>query len=247
MQPTTCAQHFQLHRNILNDLGYQLNPGATVLDFGCGRGEMVAEYRQSGYQAYGCDLQIANETEFVRGIDPQSHRLPFEDNLFDFVFSDQVLEHVQRQDQAFSEIKRVMKPGAISLHIFPAKLRPTEAHVFVPFGGLIQNRAWLLLWSFLGIRNSFQVRKGFREVADLNHRFLKNKTNYLWKSEIVATVSAYFESFLFAENYMIKNSYGRARHLYPLVRVAPFVTALYATFYCRVLFAQKSLPGKATS
>ena len=69
--------------------------------------------------------------------------LPFADNTFDFVFSDQVLEHVQDHNLAFAEIARVMKPGGISLHIFPARLKPTEAHVFVPLGGVMQSRWWL--------------------------------------------------------------------------------------------------------
>jgi SAM-dependent methyltransferase len=182
---------------------------------------------------------MTQDSERMRPVNEQTGTLPFADNTFDFVFSDQVMEHVQDQQRAFAEIARVMKPGAISLHIFPAKLKPTEAHVFVPLGGLIQSRWWLMLWATLGVRNSFQSGKGAREVSALNHDYLQNRTNYLSGSQIRRAVGASFDKLLFAENLMIKHSYGKARHVYQLLRLFPFIASLYGTFYSRVIFVQK--------
>lgn len=39
------------------------------------------------------------------------HQIPFEDNSFDVLFCNHVLEHVENDLQAVSEIKRVLKPG----------------------------------------------------------------------------------------------------------------------------------------
>jgi SAM-dependent methyltransferase len=247
MDSTTASRHFQLHQSILRELGRALPGGAKVLDFGCGAGEMVAEYRKRGYDALGCDTRVMDESETLRLIDRETYRIPFPDDSFDFVFSDQVLEHVQDHVRAFAEMKRVMKPGAVSLHIFPAKLKPTEGHVFVPLGGLIQNRYWLALWALLGVRNSFQTGKGFREVVELNSRFLRNETHYLSKAELLDALSLSFDNLIFAEKYMIKHSYGRARHLYRLVKWAPFIASAYSTFYCRVIFFQKPTPAKTVS
>jgi SAM-dependent methyltransferase len=233
------SRHLELHQKILRELGHSLEPGAQILDFGCGAGKMVEQYCKAGYNAFGCDLRIEHESERLRRIDPETCSLPFADNVFDFVFSDQVLEHVQDQARAFAEMRRVMKPGAVSLHIFPAKLKPTEAHVLVPLGGLIQNRWWLTLWALLGIRNSFQTGKGFREVVDLNFNYLRDRTNYLSKSEIIAAACASFDNLTFAEKEMIKHTYGGAHRLYPLVKWAPFIATLYSAFYCRVIFFQK--------
>jgi SAM-dependent methyltransferase len=255
------SRHLKLHLSILSELGHSLVPESQILDFGCGVGAMVAEYRNAGYDAYGCDLQVRTTWEsrrvmvapgnltpinqadhaFLRQIDAENYRLPFADACFDFVFSDQVLEHVQNHARAFAEMKRVMKPGAISLHIFPAKLKPTEGHVFVPLGGNFQNRYWLTLWALLRVRNSFQTGKGFREVAELNFKYLSGRTNYLSKPEITAAVTACFDNVTFAENHFIKHTYGGARRLYPLVKWAPFIASLYSTFYCRVIFFQKPL------
>lgn len=238
------ARHLELHRNVLSELGHSLESGAQILDFGCGAGNMVEEYCRAGYNAFGCDVRIEHESERVRQIEQETYRIPFGNDRFDFVFSDQVLEHVQDHVRGFAEIRRVMKPGAISLHIFPARLKPTEGHVLVPLGGLIQNHWWLTLWALLGIRNSFQRDKSFREVAELNFKYLRDRTNYLSKSEIIATVSAYFDNLTFAERHMIKHSYGRARYIYPLVERAPFIASLYRTFYCRVIFFEKPTPAE---
>ena len=211
-----------------------------MLDFGSGAGDMVEEYCAAGYDAFGCDIRVAHESERLRLIDEETRALPFADATFDFVFSDQVLEHVQDHVRAFAEIERVMKPGAISLHIFPAKLKPIESHAFVPLGGLIQSRWWLMLWASLGVRNSFQQSKGVREVVDLNYDYLQTRTNYLSRSQIRKAVAPSFDNLLFAERHLIKHSYGKARRIYPLVRMLPVMASLYSTFYSRVIFLRKS-------
>jgi SAM-dependent methyltransferase len=240
MKSDLTARHLELHQNILRELGHTLEPGARVLDFGCGAGHMVEEYRAAGYDAFGCDIHLAKESDHLRHLDEKAHLLPFADDTFDFVFSDQVLEHVQHHNKAFAEIARVMKPGAISLHIFPARLKPTEAHVLVPFGGVLQNRSWLTLWAWLGIRNSFQKGKGAREVVGLNSEYLRHRTNYLTRAQITGAAAAHFETLVFAEEHMIKHSYGNARRIYPLVKLLPFVARLYSSFYSRVIFLRKA-------
>ena len=247
MEDYPTRRHLELHQNILKELGYMVGQNAKILDFGCGAGGMVSAYRRAGYETFGCDINVQEGTDLIRPIPKVSYRIPFPDNWFDFVYSDQVLEHVQDHDLVFAEIYRVLKPGGISLHSFPARLKPTESHLFVPLGGLIQNRFWLTLWAFLGIRNAFQAGKGFREVVDLNHKYLKNRTNYLSKAEISEAVCAHFPHITFAEEYMIKHTYGKARHIYPLVKWAPIIASLYSSFYCRVILFQKPPSISATS
>jgi len=241
MKTELTSRHLELHRNILRELGHVLKPGASVLDFGCGAGSMVDEYCSAGYDAFGCDIRLPEVSERLRPISSQDCSLPFPDESFDFVFSDQVMEHVQDHSRAFSEIKRVMKPGAISLHVFPAKLKPIAGHVFVPLGGVMQGDWWLGLWALLGIRNSFQKGKGAREVVQLNADYLRHRTNYLSRAEIIKAVAAHFDNPVFAEEHMVKHSYGNARRIYPLVKLFPFVARLYSTFYSRVIFLQKAI------
>ncbi len=48
--------------------------------------------------------------------------LPFEDNLFDIVFCNHVLEHIEDDHKAMSELYRVMKPGGMGIFQVPQEL-----------------------------------------------------------------------------------------------------------------------------
>src|SRR5947208_7022979 len=101
------------------ELGFDFSPASVIMDFGCGSGSRVHELRQFGYQAFGCDLKFKNDKNIdtgsmerkgiVRLIDKKHYALPFKDNMFDLVFSDQVFEHVQDYPQAVSELARVLR------------------------------------------------------------------------------------------------------------------------------------------
>lgn len=45
-------------------------------------------------------------------------KLPFEDNKFDVILSNAVLEHVLNLDVFFRELRRVTKPGGLSYHLY---------------------------------------------------------------------------------------------------------------------------------
>lgn len=57
----------------------------------------------------GCSILIPDYPE----VDIQD--MPYEDNMFDYVISDQVLEHVMRPWVAVNEIYRVLKPGGLNV------------------------------------------------------------------------------------------------------------------------------------
>ena len=48
--------------------------------------------------------------------------LPFEDNSFDFVFCNHVLEHIEDDSRAMSELYRVMRPGGTGIFQVPQDL-----------------------------------------------------------------------------------------------------------------------------
>jgi len=234
------TKDINLYRAIASDLGHDFAPGLVVLDFGCGDGQMVRQLRESGYHAYGTDVVLSEQNQFIRLIpNDDAYRIPFDDRKFDAVISCSVLEHVKNLDEAVAEMHRVLKPGGFCLHFFPPKLRPIEGHIFVPFAGVFQSYAWLLFWSFLGLRNSFGRGRTYRENAVHNYQFLKEKTAYRSKKELRESLARYFNSVIFAERYHIKHSYGRARILGPIVSSLPAVAGVYSTFHMRVLFHEK--------
>jgi SAM-dependent methyltransferase len=234
------SSQVQLHRSILSELGYNLRSDSVILDFGCGEGERVQEYRRAGFNTFGVDIKLKAQTDCLRLIDSaETYRIPFEDSTFDFVFSESVFEHVKNHGDALAEICRVLKPGGVSLHLFPPKWIPIEPHVFVPLGGVFQAYSWLLLWAAFGVRNSFQENLRSREVAAHNYRYLKNNTHYLSKKKICEYVLAHFPKVVSAEKQLIKHSYGRARYLKPFIRFFPFIVPLYREFHLRTIFFTK--------
>jgi len=60
-------------------------------------------------------------------------RIPFPDRHFDFVFHNQVVEHVQDIDGALTEIARVLKDDGLMLSLFPSKESIVEGHCRIPY------------------------------------------------------------------------------------------------------------------
>lgn len=117
-----------------------------VLDWGCGRGRMVAYLIREGVSAYGVDPDpdvIENgRTYFDREPGSGYERISllqddnsttFPDGYFDIVISDNVLEHVSDLPGVFAEISRITRPGGWGLHIFPARFTLHEGHLMMPF------------------------------------------------------------------------------------------------------------------
>ncbi|MEW5755877.1 MAG: class I SAM-dependent methyltransferase [Pseudomonadota bacterium] len=235
---------------VLRDLGHDTERNAKILDFGCGNGDLVRELKESGFDTYGCDIDFEKYKDvnellsagIVRKISELDYRIPFPDHYFDFVFSDQVLEHVQNYQTALSEISRVLKPSGVSLHIFPSRYRLIETHVYVPLGSIIQRQWWLSIWANLGIRNSNQKGKSAAEVTQRNYRYLTTCTNYLRKSDIRRYFRMYFTKVDFIEREYLKNT-RKGIYVYKLSRIPllAFLPALYSTFRSRVVISQKSV------
>ncbi|HEX4997629.1 MAG TPA: methyltransferase domain-containing protein [Terriglobia bacterium] len=232
--------------DMLRELGFFPTPDATVLDFGCGSGGVVRDLRSLGYQAYGCDLEFKNEpgvntdemlrNGILRRIDQAQYLLPFEDNTFQAVISDQVFEHVQDYALAVSEIARVLRPGGASINVFPARYAPIEPHVGVPLATVVQSRWWLRFWALLGRRAPDQQSLLASQVAADNYTYLKNKTNYLPKRAIAREFESHFHRVRFSERLFLKHS-QRGRRMYALSSAFPFIPWMYSAFRARVVLA----------
>lgn len=116
--------------------------GAKVLDFGCGRGYLVALARQRHLDFSGVDTYEGHYENWTDSLeeDATGHckkidngEIPFDDNTFDAVVSNQVFEHVFEPEPALSEIHRVLKPGGKFLALFPTSDIWFEGHLGVYF------------------------------------------------------------------------------------------------------------------
>jgi SAM-dependent methyltransferase len=106
--------------------------GARVLDIGSGIGTYVRRFRQYTDDVHGVDVEpdrVAEASLDLPNIQLASaEALPFPDDHFDLVFSNEVIEHVDDDRKTISEAVRVTKPGGTIVIFAPNRLYPFETH-----------------------------------------------------------------------------------------------------------------------
>jgi SAM-dependent methyltransferase len=114
--------------------------GGVLLDFGCGNGAQtilfapqfartVAVDVDASYVAE-CERRVAQAglVDRVRCIAYDGHTLPVDDRSVDFAVSFEVLEHVDDEAGALSELHRVLKPGGMLAMSVPNRWWIFETH-----------------------------------------------------------------------------------------------------------------------
>ena len=117
-----------------------LRPGDRVLDVGAGFGRHAFEVARRGAQIVALDYGEAEMVStrstvaamveageipadrFGGALRGDATRLPFPDHSFDVVITSEVLEHIQDDVSAISEMCRVLKPGGVFAATVPSWL-----------------------------------------------------------------------------------------------------------------------------
>ncbi len=186
-----------------------------ILDAGCGDGKLIvvlsqglAAYEEfapieiygldvsdSGVQARNYHLQTIAR---LRGELPEvvwepririvssREAWPFPSAFFDAVVSNQVIEHVRDHDRFFAEIKRTLRAGGISVHLFPLANSLIDWHLRLPFVHRIGNhdllRAVIGTLSLMGLGKYRSHRAQFgmsrRRFAEYHADYMLHHTNY---------------------------------------------------------------------
>lgn len=116
----------------LNMIRGWANLNGIVLDNGCGLGTYLDAMAPFSAHRYGLEVEFGRAVRalptaegIVQGV---GERLPFAENSFDFVLSNEVVEHVV-DDRAYAEeMVRVTKPGGRMLLFCPNRWYPVEQH-----------------------------------------------------------------------------------------------------------------------
>lgn len=112
----------EIRERELKNVSRYFPESGRVLDFGAGTGDQSVALKNMGYEVSALDVagsDYSGETVFpVTFYDGRT--IPFEDSSFDFIFSSNVLEHVPDIENIHAELRRVLKPGGIMIHILPS-------------------------------------------------------------------------------------------------------------------------------
>lgn len=194
----------------------------SILDVGCGDGRLIAfmhrmlrRYRPDlevsihGFDVADSSIQEAGFFEATRAflereipdVDWRARlrmirsvdRWPYADGSFDWVISNQVLEHVRDQAFVLSEIARVLKPGGRSAHLFPVRENVLEGHIHIPGSHWIRDparlRRYIRFMTALGIGSYRRIRREEPHLdaatyAATRADYLLRETHYTGKAEV---------------------------------------------------------------
>lgn len=116
--PTDNWQHFLRQRDLEQILAASPGPiDGPVLEIGCGDGYLTKLLRKRFDQVIPVDLSPRGRVDGV--CVATAEMLPFRNNKFGFVFSSNVLEHVEDLQACLGELHRVTKPRALMVHTMP--------------------------------------------------------------------------------------------------------------------------------
>lgn len=110
-----------------------------ILIYGCGKGdEALTMQQQTRAGVFGVDV-IADFSPHAGAqsilVTFDGNELPFDDDIFDLVYSFHVLEHVENVENSLSEIKRVLKSDGV---VYVGT--PNKARLFGYFG--MKDKTW---------------------------------------------------------------------------------------------------------
>ena len=158
----------------------RLEPGQCVLDIGCGLGKEVIKFAQqvgpSG-MAFGIDITSNLIKEAQKNVQKKNidnvqfgyadmENLTFQDNMFDKIFSNCVINHASDKLKVFQEIFRVLKAGgeivisdAVSQEPLPAEVKNDPEAWAQCFGGAVTYLEYQQILLKIGFTNIKVLKK----------------------------------------------------------------------------------------
>jgi SAM-dependent methyltransferase len=116
---------------------------SRVLDLGCGEcGQLrTIHSRYRTLELHGCDVQAPNalpDNVAFKQTNLDRAELPYDDDTFDFIVMQHVLEHLEKPIPVFAQVLRVLKPGGRVLIEVPSNYSMLWSYPYA------QNRGYIM-------------------------------------------------------------------------------------------------------
>ena len=130
--PSYVWREGQVRRLEMIRQGAQERMYGRVFEVGCGLGQYLQRIQPQAALAIGLDVEHDRLQEALPGSDgvllALGEHLPLNENEFDLVLCNEVLEHVEDDVRTVSEMVRVLKPGGRLIVFVPNRGYPFETH-----------------------------------------------------------------------------------------------------------------------
>lgn len=128
-----------LYERVLSFLPKENNKRITILDAGAGSGALSFQLKKMGFQVWACDknpkqFQVADT--FCKQAN-LNEKIPFKNNLFDYVISLETIEHLEDPWNFLREVQRVLKPKGTVILSTPNNTHISSRVFYLIFGRFI--------------------------------------------------------------------------------------------------------------
>jgi len=162
---------------------------SDVLDIGTGSGHIIHQISQICRSAKSINLKdervVKKGYEFIQ---VDSEKLPFDNESFDIVITNHVIEHTPNQKLHMEEICRVLKKGGLVYLATPNKYAIIEPHFKLPFLSWLPRRIanfYAVLFTrykwdvySLSFQDIVGLAKPIFQIEDMSLKIIKNPREY---------------------------------------------------------------------
>ncbi|MCK5474912.1 MAG: class I SAM-dependent methyltransferase [Candidatus Aenigmarchaeota archaeon] len=139
-----------------------------ILEAACGSGLMSSRLSKQGADTYLLDFSayalkdagknFKNNKQMFLGTKADIMKMPFNDNTFDIVWNQGVIEHFDKPEKVVKEMMRITKKGGVLIIFIPAYLSPL--HIIY---NILLTTKTINLWPF--DKQKFFKTKELRDIA----------------------------------------------------------------------------------